>query len=343
MPADDALGRGVDEVIPGVSELVLTSNGERTNEPRRARMRFCNRAGEELHLGMAASILWDEDRAEAGYVLIFQNVTEVVAMERQLRRSERLAAVGELSAKMAHEIRNPLAAISGSVQVMQSRQADTSFDHEREQLMDIVVREADRLSGLIQDFLQYARPRPPSRQRVALDALVADVAKLFESSVPDAVSLAVEAEPGLFAMGDPSQLKQVLWNLFLNAVQAMPDGGTLRVHLGDPPRDSPLEPAQALDGARRNEQGGGARGDAHASRWAEIVVADTGVGIPFEVQEQIFEPFFTTKKEGSGLGLSTVHRIVESHGGMLQLESRPGEGTTFHLLLPQAGEGEGAS
>jgi two-component system sensor histidine kinase PilS (NtrC family) len=337
MRATEALGRDVDEVIPGASELVLTSQAaEPGQEPRRARMRYRNRAGEDLYLGMAASTLWDEEGAEAGHVLIFQNVTEVVAMERQLRRSERLAAVGELSAKMAHEIRNPLAAISGSVQVMRSRGNAEEGGRDNEQLMDIVVREADRLSGLIDDFLEYARSRPPSRHRVALDALVQDVVKLFEPSLPESVSLELGPLPRLIAIGDASQLKQVLWNLCLNAVQAMPDGGSLGISLASPRRD----PAQAREEARRNEQGGGARSDASAPCWAEIVVADTGVGIPFEIEEQIFEPFFTTKKEGSGLGLSTVHRIVEGHGGMLQVESRQGEGTTVHVLLPQAGRVE---
>jgi two-component system sensor histidine kinase PilS (NtrC family) len=283
-------------------------------------------------LGLAGSILWDEDGSEAGHVLIFQDVTEVVAMERQLRRSERLAAVGELSAKIAHEIRNPLAAISGSVQVLQSRMADQEIDPERERLIAIAVREADRLSGLIHDFLQYARPRPAIRKPVALDALVQDVAKLFEASLPAGVDLVVGPLPALIAEGDPSQLEQVLWNLFLNAVQAMPEGGKLEVSLDASPR----EPAQGQARTHRNGEGGRPRDDAPASRWANIVVADTGVGIPFEVQEQIFEPFFTTKKEGSGLGLSTVHRIVESHGGMLQLESREGHGTTIRVSLPGA-------
>lgn len=330
--AADAVGRRIDDVIPGVSEVALDPAAMRERDaPQRARMPFRTPEGEERHLGVAGSILWDEERHAAGHVLIFQDVTGVVEMERQLRRSERLAAVGELSAKMAHEIRNPLAAISGSVQVLRSGSSEDQIDPERDRLMGIVVREAHRLGDLIEDFLHYARPRPSSREPVALDPLVEEVAKLIEASVPENVELRVETGAGLIAEGDPGQLKQVVWNLCLNALQAMPDGGRLALRVSSVPR----EPAQARALARRNGEGGDARRGGVAPRRLEIVVSDTGVGIPFEVQDQIFEPFFTTKKRGSGLGLSTVHRIVESHEGSLQVESRPGEGTTFRVLLPE--------
>jgi two-component system sensor histidine kinase PilS (NtrC family) len=334
MRALEVLGRRLDDVIPGASEQVLAP-GSRSEAPERSRsrMRLRNQSGRELHIGLAGSILWNEDGDEAGHVLIFQDVTDVVAMEAQLRRSERLAAVGELSAKMAHEIRNPLAAISGAIQVLHRGMRPEEIDHERERLMDIVVREADRLSGLIRDFLDYARPRPPRQEPVELAPLVADVVKLFESSLPPKVTIVTDLRPGVCVVADPSQLEQVLWNLFLNAVQAMPDGGELRVAV-----DAPADPApQAKSSGRRNGQGGDARSGTRASRWAEIVVADTGVGIPLEVQDEIFEPFFTTKKRGSGLGLSTVHRIVETHGGMLQVESVQGQGTTFRIDLPRMG------
>jgi two-component system sensor histidine kinase PilS (NtrC family) len=297
-------------------------------------MQFRNRSGAERHLGLAGSILWDEEASKAGHVLIFQDVTEVVAMERQLRQSERLAALGEMSANMAHEIRNPLAAISGSVQVLRAGMTAAEVDPERDRLMQIVVRETDRLSGLIQDFLHYARPRPPSFQPVLLDSLVEDVVRLIESALPETVHLRVEPGSGIFALADPSQLTQVLWNLCLNAVQAMPEGGELSVEV----RAAAGEPAQGLESGRRNGNEGGAREETDPPRWAELAVADTGVGIPLEVQEHIFEPFFTTKKEGSGLGLSTVHRIVESHGGMLQVESEEGRGTTFRIHLPRTEE-----
>ena len=329
IPAFEAEGRHVDEVIPDVSELAFDMTPA-SGSPQRARMQFRNWQGRELHLGVAGSILRDEDGEAAGHVLIFQDVSAVVEMERQLRRSERLAAVGELAAKMAHEIRNPLAAISGSVQVLGAGLREDERDPERDRLMEIVVREAHRLGDLIQDFLHYARPRPPGNEPVPVDALLEEVTGLCESSLPDGVELVMDGPSGLVAAGDPDQLKQVLWNLCLNGIQAMPEGGRLEV--GAHPVLA--EPSQAGSEAGRNGDGGDARsGD--TPRWVEIVVADSGVGIPLELQEQIFEPFFTTKKEGSGLGLPTVHRIVESHGGRLQVESRPGEGTTIRVSLPE--------
>ncbi|MFP6630112.1 MAG: ATP-binding protein [Myxococcota bacterium] len=329
MTAGEAVGRPVDSVIPGAAELILEPQSC-SQQSSRARMKFRDRFGVERHLGLAGSILWDEDRSEAGRILIFKDVTEVVAMERQLRQSERLAAVGEMSANMAHEIRNPLAAISGSVQLLRAGVPGGEVDPERDQLMQIVVRETDRLSGLIQDFLQYARPRPPSCEPILLGDLIEDVGRLIESSLPETVHLRLEPGSGICALADPGQLKQVLWNLCLNAAQAMPEGGELRVEV----RAVDGEPPQGAASARRNGTEEGAREENGASRWVELVVADTGVGIPFEVQEHIFEPFFTTKKEGSGLGLPTVHRIVESHGGMLQVESEEGRGTTFRICLP---------
>ncbi len=332
IPAVEAIGRRLDDLIPGAAEVLDDSHSEKeASGPHRVRMRYTDRAGRDLHLGLAGSILWDEDHAEAGHVLIFQDVSEVVEMERQLRRSERLAAVGELAAKMAHEIRNPLAAISGSVEVLRAglREDETQPEHDR--LMGIVVREAHRLGDLIQDFLQYARPKPPSRKSIAVAALIEEVVSLFESSLPESVELAfepgVEPHGPLVARADPDQLRQLVWNLLVNAVQAMPEGGRLAVSL----RPLRPEPPQARPAAGRNGERGEARSPAP---WVEIAVADTGVGIPSEVQDQIFEPFFTTKKGGSGLGLATVHRIVESHAGTLQLESTPGEGTVFRVGLP---------
>jgi two-component system sensor histidine kinase PilS (NtrC family) len=332
----DAVGRPLDAVIPGAYEVIRQPIARSSSQPSRTRMRYRSSAGKELHLGLAGSILRDENGAEAGHVLIFQDVTEVVAMEAQLRRSERLAAVGEMSAKMAHEIRNPLAAISGAVQVLRGGMGPDGVDPQRTRLMEIVVREADRLNGLIQDFLRYARPKAPVSEPVHLDALIADVMKLFESSLPEGVELCVPPLPPLVVQADPSQLRQVLWNLCLNAVQAMPEGGELRVSLAVPD----CAPPQDLDSGRRNEDRGGPRASSSSSRWAEIAVADSGVGIPLEVQDQIFEPFFTTRKEGSGLGLATVHRIVESHGGMLQVESEQGRGTTFRVWLPRGEDDE---
>jgi two-component system sensor histidine kinase PilS (NtrC family) len=229
--------------------------------------------------------------------------------------------------------------------------------------MQIVVREADRLSGLIQDFLQYAQPRPPKLESVPLGPLVEDVLRLFESARPKGVQIEVVGDGSLAANADPAQLRQVVWNLLLNAAQAVagqekeraegaPGGegqGVIRVVIEASPGASRAAPegpqqhaTQAQQSADRNEeQAAPSRARSAlslasvAGGWVELSIADTGCGISAEAQEQIFEPFFTTRTEGSGLGLSTVHRIVESHGGELQVESQEGEGTTFRVRLPR--------
>jgi two-component system sensor histidine kinase PilS (NtrC family) len=322
-----AVDRDVESLLPGVSRVMNRDLQRTGHEPARSRMPYRNERGEELHLGLTGSILRDADGKEVGHVVIFQDVTSVVAMEAQLRRSERLAAVGEMSAKMAHEIRNPLAAISGAVQVLRKNVPPEESTSEPRRLMDIVVREADRLSDLIQDFLHYARPRPPQLEPTDLGALARDVLELFESARPESVSLAVDACE-VIAVVDRGQIEQVLWNLFLNAVQAMPEGGELRVTVTE------RGPSQGWQSVGRNEVEGRVGEQPGSQRWAEICVADTGIGIAAEIQELMFEPFFTTKKEGSGLGLSTVHRIVESHGGELRVSSSQGRGTRFWVQLP---------
>jgi two-component system sensor histidine kinase PilS (NtrC family) len=267
------------------------------------------------------------DGTASGHVVIFQDVTEVVKMESELRRSERLAAIGELSASIAHEVRNPLAAISGSVQILRRRTGESEDEGENGRLMEIVIRETDRLNRLITDFLQYARPGPLRPETVTIGEAVEDVVMMFDSVRPTGVEVAVELEDGLQIDADPAQLRQLLWNLVLNASEAMPEGGTLRIRTAMLPRETSQGGAEI----RRNGEL-----DAKPAGWAEIVVADRGAGIPAEVRERIFDPFYTTKSNGSGLGLAAVHRIVEDHGGIVRLESEVGEGTTVRLKLPRA-------
>ena len=257
--------------------------------------------------------------------MIFQDVTHVVEMERELRRSERLAAIGQLSASIAHEIRNPLAAISGSIQVLERRTPERADDPEARRLMEIVLRETDRLNALITDFLLYARPAPRRVTAIALGDALDDVLRMFEAVRPARVAVATRLEPGLVLHADPEQLRQVLWNLVLNAAQAMEKGGRLEIRgarTGEPPQE-------AVPG-RRNE-------DQAQQDWVEIAVVDEGVGIPMDALDRIFDPFFTTKRGGSGLGLATVHRIVEQHGGSIRVESTLGVGTTVRVRLPRAG------
>jgi two-component system sensor histidine kinase PilS (NtrC family) len=315
----EVLGRALDDVIPGAHARVLEAAG--SGEKFRARLRHRNCRGEELHLGLAGSRLLVGDGDPGGYVVIFQDVTKVVEMEAELRRHERLAGIGQLAADLAHEIRNPLAAISGSIQILEGGAEGEESDEAR-RLMNIVVRETDRLNALITDFLHFARPAPARPESIAIETVLRDMAQLFESVRPPSVELVIDAPPELRVVADDRQLRQLLWNLFLNAVQAMPDGGRLEIR-------AQRAAAQGASLERRN-------GNAEGPPWVEIRVADTGTGIAEDVLERIFDPFFTTKKEGSGLGLATVHRIVEGNGGHVKVESALGRGTRFCVLLPAA-------
>jgi len=325
--AADSIGRDVEEIIPGIRELVATGGDEGDGQNARARMSYRNQCGQDLHLGLAVYILKEADGTSSGFVVIFQDVTTVVEMEWNLRRSERLAVVGALSASIAHEVRNPLAAISGSIQILQNHVKTEVAEGEPRKLMEIVLRETDRLNRLITDFLRYARPGPLLLEPVDVALAVEDVMKMVRSVLPETVEVDIEVESGLWVTGDASQLRQVLWNLVLNGAQAMPEGGALRVAAAALPGEASQGPANDGRNGVVEEKDMG---------WAEIAISDRGMGVPPDVMERVFDPFFTTKDQGSGLGLAAVHRIVDDHGGNVKLESRVGEGTTVRLRFQRS-------
>jgi two-component system sensor histidine kinase PilS (NtrC family) len=319
--AREVIGLDVEDVLPDAREIVMSPRA-RAGRPR-ARVTFRDGAGQERRLGLSGGVLRSDEGEPGGWVVIFQDVTDVVRMESELRRSERLAATGQLAANMAHEIRNPLAAISGSLEMLRDNDRRPRGAEERRRLMDIALREVERLDHLIADFLDFARPAAAEPAALPVAVAVEELVKMFETSYPG-VELAVSVPPDCIALADPRQLRQVLWNLLLNALQALPDGGRIGVtarRVTDAPQESGPRGRNAPD------EGG---------QYVEIAISDTGVGIAPDVLERVFEPFFTTKRAGSGLGLPTVHRVVENHGGSLSIESRPGHGTTVRVRLPAA-------
>ena len=322
----EVLGRDLEEVLPGVREALLVGKETPSGGRLRARMPLVRPGGEKRHLGLASSILRDGEGLASGWVVIFQDVTDVVAMEQELRRSERLAGIGQLAADIAHEIRNPLAAISGSVQILEASLSEDEGDPEPQRLMGIVLREIDRLNGLITEFLQFARPAPTKPTQVDLGSVVEDLVRMFEVTRPEGVEIEVDLGTKLTALADPTQVRQILWNLILNAVQAMPEGGRIRISVAE----AAGEPQEGASEDRNDAKGG--------ADFVEVTVTDTGVGIAPEVLERIFDPFFTTKPEGSGLGLATVHRIVEANGGNLRVQSLVGEGTALRVRFPRQEE-----
>jgi two-component system sensor histidine kinase PilS (NtrC family) len=326
---DRAAARGLDmeEVLPGLRALIESAGPSGLDRRSRARMRYVDGQGGERHLGIGAYTLRGAGEEAPGRVVIFQDVTDVVQMERELRRSERLAAVGALSASIAHEIRNPLAAISGSVQLLQRGLRELGEEPRR--LMGIVEREIERLDRLIADFLVFARPGPLRAERVSLARVVDETLDAFEAARPAGVRLERALDPSLAVHADPAQLRQLLWNLVINACQAMPQGGRLRVATAAP--EGPA--AQGGPSAGRTEA-------LEKPAVAEIAVMDQGVGIADDVLERVFDPFFTTKPDGSGLGLAIVHRVVSEHGGSVRIErGRAPWSTVVRVQLPGAERG----
>jgi two-component system sensor histidine kinase HydH len=262
-----------------------------------------------LHAGVAErGVRYAQVQAVGVAALLAALAVLSVRQLRAARRAvvlERLAALGEMAAVLAHEIRNPLGAIKGLAQVLDERAAPASPDHE---LTETMVRETVRLERLVADLLAYARPRPPDRSAVDVAALLRQAAGFLAGEAAAAgVRIVVEspAAPAT-AWADAGQLTQLFTNLLLNAVQAMPEGGTARVAMG---------------------------GDATTLR---VWVADEGPGIPPEAAARLFEPFFTTKTRGTGLGLAIGRRIAEAHGGGIGVEARGGSGTRLRVDLPRA-------
>jgi two-component system sensor histidine kinase PilS (NtrC family) len=261
------------------------------------------REGERRRLGFVSSPLTDRDGKRQGHVVAVEDLTGIRAMEEDLKRSEKLAAVGRLAAGLAHELRNPLASIGGSIQLLQENKV---FSDEERQLMSIVLREADRLNALVTDFLRFARPTPSQLELLDLREVVSSTATLFSNDpTRRGVQLELNLPELLPVAADAGQLGQVLWNLLTNAAEAMPQGGKVCV-------SGKLAGGQVL-----------------------LEVADDGPGIAVDDLPHIFEPFYTTKERGTGIGLAIVHSIIQGHGGEVQVRSTEGRGTVFLVKLAE--------
>lgn len=270
------------------------------------------RAGTDRILDVRTAPLQDRDGNVLGAVIAFQDKTGIRAMENRLKKADRLAAIGELSARIAHEVRNPLASISGSVQLIAESHSIPESDR---QLMAIVLRETSRLDKMVNEFLHYARPAPPVMTWFQLKPLVDEIVTLIMADSRFAtVTINVVTPDSLVLFADYSQLKQVLWNLLLNAAEAMPGGGEITITAGSNSGAPPVS--------------------AEGERNVEISIADNGTGISDKNMHLLFEPFFTTKSGGSGLGLATVYRIIEAHNGSMSVESNSGNGSCFRITLP---------
>jgi two-component system sensor histidine kinase PilS (NtrC family) len=300
------IGRPAAEVLQLPQALVESlDDGRARAGGRRFEYPFKTGARGEIELGVGAVPL-QSPGGRAGYLITFQDVTDIKKLERDARLQQRLAAVGEMAAGIAHEIRNPLASMSGSIQILRQ---ELPLTDEQEQLMDIVLRESERLNTTIRSFLAYARPQRFAIERFDVRRALNDAALLLRNSAELGEGHTIEVEvpaAELWYEADEGQIKQIVWNLATNGLRAMPRGGRLRL-------------AGALDA---NGQG------------VIITVQDEGIGIPAEELDRLFQPFHGSFARGSGLGLAIVHRIVTDYAGEIQVSSRPGVGTTVSVRLP---------
>ena len=286
--------------------------------------------GRDLPLALRTVPLPSEGEP-AGLLCLFRDLTEERAFDLDAQRRERLAAIGELAAGVAHEIRNPLTAIANCAQVLQMRLSEPESDSNRK-MADLIHKETQRLDRIVTNLLGFARPGPPRMSETRMEEVVRAA---LELQAPACAAHGVRHElrvlgriPPIFA--DPEQVQQVLLNLLRNALQAMPDGGMLKLEVLVVRRRTHRRRGmgrRASDRMRVPE-------DAPLERFVRVRVQDTGVGIPEEALSRIFDPFFTTRSDGTGLGLSISQSMIREHGGFISVQSVQGKGTTFDVDLP---------
>lgn len=280
---------------------------------QRYETQFIDPEGRKIYLGFSISFLTGPDGSRIGHTLIFQDITRFKEMEDRMKRLDKMAAINQLAAGMAHEIRNPLTSLSGSIQMLKS---ELTLEAHQDRLMDIILRESERLNALITDFLLFAQPPKTNKEVWNIQNLMEETLDLFIHS-PEYVEgiqiLRPSSLEGIRILIDPDQMKQVFWNLLRNAIQSMGEKGVLTVLL------------------EKNGVGVPARNE---KEWVQCSISDTGKGMAPQEMDKIFEPFYTTKDGGTGLGLSIVHKIVENHYGVIKVESEVGKGSTFSILLP---------
>ncbi len=294
---ESVIGQKIDSVLPNFKFPFTEGRKEETILVK----------GTQKIIGLTISALAGLAENTKGFIVVFQDLTKIKHLEVEIQQKEKWAAIGELSSNIAHEIRNPLASLKGSIQMLRENSIPENY---KDRLMEIALQEMDRLNRIITDFLMYSRPAPPELQKFDIHGLLDDTIDLLTNTEQDErhVRIKKEYSGSIPVNADPQKMRQVFWNLGLNALEAMSEGGELLI-------------------STQNED-----------TRVEIRFKDTGSGIEDNTIKKIFYPFFTTKEQGTGLGLAIAYRVVEEHGGSIIVESVPGIGTTFRVILPKADE-----
>ena len=299
---EEVLGESLSNVFPDVIEHIAVSDTSREKQPYRYEMEFKRKDGSVGYLGFSMSSLEEPGGRSVGKLLIFQDLTPFKNMEDHVKRVEKLAAVGEMAAGIAHEIKNPLASMSGSIQMLKTSVDVTPV---AKKLMDIVLRETDRLNSLANDFLLFARPRSDKTEPVEISSAIGDTLELFREDgiLENRITVVPDLAPEAWTEMDSEHARQIIWNLLLNAAEAIDGSGTIHVY------------------------------SVAEKDMVQVVVRDDGCGMSDEAISKVFDPFYTSKTHGTGLGLSIVYRLLESYNGQLDVQSRQGQGTTFTVYL----------
>ncbi|MBN1829107.1 MAG: PAS domain S-box protein [Deltaproteobacteria bacterium] len=275
---------------------------------KRSETEIISKTGEKIVVGFSFFPLMSPEEIQIGTIIIFRDLTPIKEMEKEIERNRRLAVIGEMSSVLAHEIRNPLATIAGSIQLLKK---DILIDDSNRRLMDIVLRGKDQLESIMQDYLLLSRPKSTDYRPVDIKSLIEELVELmsFGADWGEDIEVSLDLCDGHAICGNENEIKQAIRNVILNAVQAMPDGGSLDI---ETKLDCSMADGECL----------------------LVVVSDTGIGVADENLPRITEPFFTTKERGTGLGLAIVKRVLDSHGGSLAIESEQAKGTRVVMRYP---------
>jgi two-component system sensor histidine kinase PilS (NtrC family) len=304
--------RNIVDLFPEYGGLLenIHPGGHPDSQQSRVEMYVESHEKTSLTLGCSVSFLNDGTGKRIGDILVFQDLTAIKKMELILEKNRRLAFIGEMAAGLAHEMRNPLASISGSIQVLHK---SLPLNEPDERLMQIILRGKDQLESFMRDFLLLSRPTPGMSEMIKITDIIEDILESIRylPDWRDDIQVIKSLQDHLpFIRANKTEIRQLIWNVLMNAIQSMPNGGRVTIETG---KDTP---------------------DISAGQFLEIKISDNGQGIMENDLGKIFEPFYTTREKGTGLGLAIVNRIVEGHAGKIKVDSKSGEGTTFTIWLP---------
>ncbi|MCK9275098.1 MAG: ATP-binding protein [Syntrophales bacterium] len=307
MNQDEALDQNIDVIFPGIlSSMEKCENGTGSFE-----LQFSSDEGKELILGFSLSMLVGPALENIGDILIIQDLTAIKLMEREVEKNKKMAFMGEMAAVLAHELRNPLASIGGSIQLLKR---DLFLEEGDKKLMDIVLRGKDQLETLARDFLLFTRPVRGGDESIDIEEVIEDILESIQFGRDWNVMIEISKKfaPEHVIYGNRMEVRHTIFNIMMNALQAMPNGGALSI----------------ITVLRKDDISG--------QNFLEIRIADNGCGIDSKIISRIKEPFFTTKETGTGLGLAIVHRIVEGHNGYFSIQSEGDKGTLCVVGFPFA-------